>query len=297
MPWASRADLPVRGGRPRPPVEGSRKGGREAAGGPGGPPYLLFLTLAAAASGQWLNYPTAGIPRTSDGKPNLSAPAPRTSGGKPDLSGLWEPTGEATSSFAGSTARDPKFSDIALGMKDGLPLQPWAAELVKARRAELNKDDPDSHCQPLGSVKMHLHPYPRKILQTPGLMVILFERDTAYRQIFTDGRPLPEDPQPGFNGYSTGKWEGDTSVVQSIGYKDGTWLDVSGTPLTYASRVTERFRRPSFGRLEIDITVDDPKAYTKPWSIHLNQSFAADTDMMECVCLEIEKDVPHLVGK
>src|SRR5207237_6279617 len=130
----------------------------------------------------------------------------------------------------------------------------------------------------------------------PGLMVILFERDTAYRQIFTDGRPLPDNPQPGFNGYSTGKWEGDTLVVQSIGYKDGTWLDVSGTPLTNAAKVTERIRRPSFGKLEIDITVDDPKAYTKPWSIRVNQSFAADTDMMEFVCVENEKDVPDLVG-
>ena len=255
------------------------------------------VLLAATASAQWLNYPTAGIPRTPDGKPNLAAPAPRTSAGKPDLSGLWEPMGEASSSFAGSTARDPKFADISLETKGGLPFQPWAADLVKTRRADLNKDDPDSQCHPLGAIKMHLHPYPRKMIQTPGLLVILFERDTAYRQIFTDGRPLPVDPQPGFNGYSTGQWEGDTLVVQTIGFKDGTWLDVSGTPLTDAAKVTERFRRPSFGRLEIDITIDDPKAYTKPWSIRVNQSFAADTDMMEFVCLENERDALHLVGK
>jgi hypothetical protein len=144
---------------------------------------------------------------------------------------------------------------------------------------------------------MHLHPYPRKMIQTPGLLVILFERDTAYRQIFTDGRPLPDDPQPGFNGYSTGKWDGDTLVVKTNGIRDGTWLDVTGTPLTNAALVTERFHRPSFGRLEIDITVDDPKAYTKPWSIHVNQSLAADTDLLEFVCLENERDVRHLVGK
>src|SRR5260221_3908206 len=137
------------------------------------------LLFAAAAPAQWLNYPTPGIPRTADGKPNLAAPTPRTSDSKPDLSALWEPMGDASSSFAGSTARDPKFADIALGMKDGLPLQPWAVDLVKARRAALNKDDPDSHCQPLGAINMHLHPYPRKSLQTPRLLVILFERDTA----------------------------------------------------------------------------------------------------------------------
>jgi hypothetical protein len=258
---------------------------------------LSALMVAGSLAAQWLNYPTPGIPRLPNGKPNVSAPAPRTTDGKPDLSGLWEPVGEAASSFAGSTARDPKFQDVSLEMKGGLPLQPWAAELVKARRAQNNKDDPDSHCQPLGPIKMHLHPYPRKMIQTPGLLVILFERDTAYRQIFTDGRPLPDDPQPGFNGYSAGKWEGDTLVVKTNGIRDGTWLDVSGTPLTNAALVTERFRRPNFGRLEIDITVDDPTAYTKPWSIHVSQSLAADTDLLEFVCLENERDVRHLVGK
>jgi hypothetical protein len=258
---------------------------------------ICVLTLAAPLVAQWLNYPTAGIPRLPDGRPNLSAPAPRTADGKPDLSGLWEPTGAESSTFIGNSARDPKFSDISLEMKGGLPLQPWAAELVKARRSENNKDDPDSHCQPLGPIKMHLHPYPRKMIQVPGLLVILFERDTAYRQIFTDGRALPVDPQPSFNGYSTAKWEGDTLVVTTIGIRDGTWLDVSGTPLTNTARVTERFHRPSFGRLEIDITVDDPKAYTKPWSIHVNQSLAADTDLLEFVCLENERDLRHLVGK
>jgi hypothetical protein len=139
--------------------------------------------------------------------------------------------------------------------------------------------------------------YPRKLIQVPGLLLILFERDTTYRQIFTDARPLPVDPQPGFNGYSTGKWEGDTLVVESIGFKDGLWLDTKGSPLTAAAKVTERFRRPSFGKLEIDITIDDPKAYTKPWSIQVHQALALDTDLIEFVCLENEKGIPHLVGK
>jgi len=135
------------------------------------------------------------------------------------------------------------------------------------------------------------------MVQVPGLTLILFERDTNYRQIFTDGRPLPEDPTPAFNGYSTAKWDGDTLVVQSTGFKDGLWLDISGTPLTDAAKVTERYRRPTFGKLEIDITIDDPKAYTKPWGIRVNQSLALDQEMLEFVCLENEKDVPHLVGK
>jgi hypothetical protein len=258
---------------------------------------LCVITGVVPLAAQWLSYPTPGIPRLPDGKPNLAAPAPRTADDKPDLSGLWEPTGASSSTFVGNSDRDPKFTDVGLGMQGGLPLQPWAADLVKARRAANNKDDPDTHCQPLGPIKMHLHPYPRKIVQVPGLLIILFERDTAYRQIFTDGRPLPDDPQPGFNGYSTGLWEGDTLVVATNGIRDGTWLDTTGDPLTAAARLTERFRRPNFGKLEIDITVDDPKAYTKPWSIHVNQALAADTDLLEFVCLENERDQRHLVTK
>jgi len=249
---------------------------------------LITLTLLAlAAPAQWINYPTPGIPRTADGKPDLAAPTPRTADGKPDLSGLWQPA---------SGGADPQFADIAKEVKGGLPFQKWAADLVKARRAQNNMGDPDGHCQPLGTVKMHLHPYPRKILQLPGMMVILYERDTVYRQIFTDGRALPVDPQPSFYGYSTAKWEGDTLVVQTIGFKDDLWLDISGTPLTDAAKVTERYHRPSFGKLEIDVTVDDAKAYTKPWTIRVNQTFAADTDLMESFCSENEKDARHLVG-
>jgi hypothetical protein len=258
---------------------------------------IVAVALPLFARAQWLDYRTPGIPRLPNGQPSLNAPAPRTADGKPDLSGLWEPIGEATSSFAGATGRDPQFQDVAKEIKGGLPFQPWAAALLKERLAVNSKDDPDSRCRPLGPIKMHLHPYPRRIIQTPGLLVILFERDTAYRQIFTDGRPLPVDPTPSFNGYSTAKWEGDTLVVDTNGIKDGTWLDVRGTPLTDVAKLTERFRRPNFGRLEIDITIDDPKAYTKPWSIRVNQSFAADTDMLEFVCQENERDAGHLVGK
>jgi hypothetical protein len=238
---------------------------------------------------QWLSYPTAGLPRTANGKPNLAAPVPRTADGKPDLSGLWE--GERQGGGASL------MNDIARDVKGGLPLQPWAADLLKSRLANEDKDDPDGYCQPLGLVRMHIHPYPRKIIQLPNEVVILFERDNTFRQIFTDGRLLPVDPQPAYNGYSTAKWVGDTLVVETTGFKDGMWLDNVGSPFTAAAKVTERFRRPSFGQLEIEVTVDDPKAYTRPWTTTLKQTLVADTDMLEFFCTENNKDMPHMVGK
>jgi hypothetical protein len=181
-------------------------------------------------------------------------------------------------------------------VKGGLPYSPWAAELLKARHANEDKDDPDGYCQPLGMVRMQMEG-PRKIVQIPGLLLILFERDNVFRQIFTDGRPMPLDPQPAFNGYSTGKWEGDTLVVETTGFKDGMWLDNIGSPFTPSAKVTERFRRPSFGNLEIEVTVYDSKAYTKPWSYKVNKVIAADTEIMEFFCTENNKDPQHLVGK
>jgi hypothetical protein len=250
---------------------------------------MLLALPSAPLCAQWLSYPTPGLPRTAEGKPNLAAPVPRTADGKPDLSGLWE--GERQGG-GGSL-----MNDIARNLKGGLPFQPWAADLLKARLANEDKDDPDGYCQPLGLVRMHVHPYPRKIIQLPSLLVIMFERDNSFRQIFTDGRPMPVDPQPAYNGYSTGKWDGDTLVVQTTGFKDGMWLDNVGSPFTSAAKVIERFRRPSFGNLEIEVTVDDPKAYTKPWTILLKQTLAADTDMLEFFCMENNRDMPHMVGK
>lgn len=189
------------------------------------------------------------------------------------------------------------MNDIARDVKGGLPLTPWGADLLKSRLANEDKDDPDGYCQPLGLLRMHTHPYPRKIIHLRSEVVIMFERDNTFRQIFTDGRPMPVDPQPAFNGYSTGKWEGDTLVVETSGFKDGMWLDNVGSPFTSAAKVTERFRRPSFGNLEITVTVDDPKAYTRPWTTTLKQTLAADTDMLEFFCTENNRDMPHMVGK
>jgi hypothetical protein len=260
----------------------------------------LVLSLAqVSAATQWLRHPTAGVPRARDGTPNLAAPAPRTADGKPDFSGIWENDGfdpnRAEGLDAGGPPKTP-FFDIAHGLNGAPPYQPWAAELVKKRQADFGKDNPDARCLPLGVLQMTAHPLPTKIVQAPGLLVILHERNMEFRQIFTDGRALPDDQQPSWSGYSSGKWDKDTLVVHTAGFRDGLWADFGGSPLTDRARMTERFRRPTYGRLEIEMTVDDPKAYTRPWTLTLSQHIALDTDLLEYACLENEKDVPHLVG-
>lgn len=189
------------------------------------------------------------------------------------------------------------FGDIGRGVKGGLPYQPWAADLVKARRAQNGKDDPTSHCLPGGVAKLHTSALLRKIVETPGLLLFLTERNASYRQIFTDGRPLPKDPEPSWNGYSTGHWEGDRLVVETIGFRDSQWLDRAGSPLTDAAKMIERFRRPNYGTLEIELTVEDPKAYTRPWTLSLRQALLLDSELLDYICLENEKDARHLVGQ
>ena len=168
---------------------------------------------------------------------------------------------------------------------------------MKARTDVNGKDDPATHCLPGGIIKSHTTPLLRKIIQLPGMVVILRETNTTFRQIFTDGRPLPGIDQPSFDGYSVGKWDGDTLVVQTIGFNDGLWLDRNGSPMTDAAKVTERFRRVNYGKLEIEVTVDDPKAYAAPWTVRLNHFLAPDTELLDYTCLENEKDASHLVGK
>jgi len=258
--------------------------------------FVFFLSPAA---GQWLNYPTPGIPRTPDGKPNLSAPAPRNADGKPDFSGLWEIEHNRPCPPDGCADQQPsqEFSNIGWSLKEGLPYRLWAAELVKTRIPENRLDDPLSLCLPIGIVRLHTFTGFKKITHTPGLVAILYEYNASYRQIMADGRPLPVDPNPSWNGYSAGKWEGDTLVVETSGFRDGLWLDISGSPMSDASRITERFRRVNYGNLEIEITVDDPKAYTKPWTVKMNQTIKLDTDLLDYICLENEKDIQHLVAK
>jgi len=268
-------------------------------------PLLTLLaagTVAAPPSlvhAQWLSYPTAGVPRTPGGKPDLSAPTPRSIDGKPDLSGVWEIEHNRPCPPEGCADMEigQEFVNIGWSLKGGLPYRPWAADLVKTRIAQNGKDDPGSHCLPTGIVKMHTTPLYRKIIQTPGLVIILNERNTSYRQIFTDGRPMPRIDQPTFDGYSSGKWNGDTLVVETTGFSDGIWLDRDGSPMTDAARITERFRRVNYGMLAIEMTVDDSKAYTAPWTVTLNQFIRPDTDLLNYTCLENEQDIPHLVGK
>jgi hypothetical protein len=260
---------------------------------------LILLWLATPALAQWINYPSAGAPRLPDGKPNLAAPAPRTADGHSDLSGIWgwEDNRPCPPDGCPDQKVGQEFINIGWSVKGGLPFQTWAAQLAKERLAANSKDDPQSHCLPRGALRIHTDGLLKKIVQTPGLLVILTERNAGYRQIFTDGRPLPEDPTPSWNGYSSGKWEGDTLVVHSNGFRDGIWLDASGSPMTEAARMLEKFRRSRYGTLEIEITVDDSKAYTKPWTVKLTQPLVADTELLDYICLENERDSRHFVAK
>jgi hypothetical protein len=255
----------------------------------------VVIAMAAPLGAQWVKYPTANVPRTKSGAVDLAARAPRTFDGRPDFSGVWKPEDNRPCPAAGCNDMivSQEFIDIGWAVKGGLPYQPWAAALTKQRTAENRLNDPNSRCLPTGIVRMHTTPLYRKMVQTPSLVVILNERNVWYRQIFTDGRPLDPDPQPTWNGYSVGKWEGDTLVVQSNGFRDGLWLDSNGSPLTDAATITERFRRPNYGTLEIALRVDDPKAYTKPWETTLKQVIVLNSELLDYVCSENEKSVEH----
>jgi hypothetical protein len=266
----------------------------------------VFLTSVLSA--QWPAYPTPGVPKTADGKANLAGPVPRGADGKPDLSGVWQysrPPGTpgptpATQATSTSTELVPlavrlsQFWNLGASFPDGLPFQPWAAELHRQRVASNSKDNPDAHCLPLGLMQLHTHGQPRKMIQTPGVIVILYEANGGIRQIFTDGRPQPKDVEPWWFGYSTGKWDGDTLVVETTNLRDLGWLDVEGSPITETGRILERFRRVDYGHLEIEVTIDDPKAYTKPWTVTVHQRIMLDTDLIEFICQENNKDPQHL---
>lgn len=246
---------------------------------------FLPLTLAAQLSAQWLHTPIPKIPQTADGKPDLGAPAPKLADGHPDLSGVWMPDTRT-------------LQDLAIGMNPAdVPYQPWAEKVFQERaRGAKGKDDPAAHCVP-GMPKLIVLPYPYKIFQLPGVTLILYEGFTTFRQIFTDGRALPEDPQPSWIGYSVGRWDGDTFVVETTGVNEGTWMDNAGRPHSDALRTIERYRRKTFGSMDVSVTFDDPKAYTKPWTV--NQGAARlilGQDLLEYVCTENNKDVEHLSG-
>ena len=266
---------------------------------------MIGLTCAPGlAFGQWLRYPTADVPRTSDGKPDLTAPAPRLPDGKPDFSGVWgtavkNPCRPEVNQFlvcGSELPGSPLGGNIGRGVQGGLPYQPWAEALAKQRTADLNKDDPHARCMPDNPPRPYGVPHLIKGVHTRRLLVLLDEWNAMYRQIFVDGRPLPMDPNPTWNGYSSAAWEGDTLVVHTIGFRDGLWLDTGGNPMTDAAKMTERLRRPNYGTLEVEITIDDPKAYTRPWTVSMNQEIRLDTDLVDEFCVENEKSSKHLVG-
>jgi len=272
-------------------------------GGPLGPPALALAVVAAlsvSVAAQWPAYRDVKLPRTADGKPDLAAPPPRTAASKIDFSGIWSYAGVL--GFRGGppppppgTPPEATFWNIEAGFKEGLPFTPWGRELRRQRMARDSADNPDAACLPLGYLQLHTHSQPRKIIQTSDLIVILYEANAGVRQIFMDGRPAPsKDAQPWWFGYSRGWWDGDTLLVESTNFRDEGWLDVNGAPLTTEGKLIERFRRVNAGRLEIDVTIDDPKAYTKPWTVRVNQRLLADTDLIEFVCNENERFLPWL---
>jgi len=271
---------------------------------------VLVTATLSSADAQWLNHPASGIPRTKDGKPNLSAPTPRAANGKPDLSGIWStdptPAAEMERLFPDLGALavpgdDPRdfskfFLDIFADVeRKDIPIKPEAAELFLARVKEgFGKEVPTSKCLPAGIPMGDLLPVPRRLIQLPGMLVVLSEGVNPQRFIYTDGRKHPVNPQPAWLGYSVGSWEGDTLVVQTVGFNDLTWLDASGHPHTEALHLTERFRRRDFGHMEIQVTIDDPEAYSKPFSIRYTQTLMPDTDLLESVCAENERDRAHI---
>jgi len=267
---------------------------------------VFVVTASPLLLAQWPKYTLPGTPKLTDGKVNLAGPPPRTADGKVDFSGVWETNqgrrggGPAPVAAEGTGELPPSgsiFGNIGDQIQGGAPYQPWAAELVKKRMADNSKDNPDAHCLPMGVMQMTSHPYPKKIIQTPTQIILIYEGSgTTVREVFLDGRALPkaEDVEPWWNGYSVGRWEGDTLVIETTGFMDDGWLDVRGSPLTAAARMTERFRRPTYGSLAIDVTIDDPKAYTKPFTATVNNHLLADTQLIEFVC--IDKSAQHYVG-
>jgi hypothetical protein len=252
---------------------------------------------------QWVNNPTPGVPRNADGKVNMTAPAPRMANGKPDLSGIWmtaEPNrgnGRGTQPPANVPDEPGNQQNITASrqMRDigvdigGLPYQPWVIPIVKERTANEAIDDPHIRCLPDNFLRAYGLPHLLKFVHSPQLLLVLNEMNAGYRQVFTDGRPLPKDPNPSWQGYSSATWSGDTLVVDTIGLRDDTWIDWNGSVLTEAAKVREEIRRPDFGHLEIKVTVDDPKAYTKPWTVTLKQRIVVDTELIDEICLENEK--------
>ena len=279
---------------------------------------ILGTPLASPhLAAQWLKYPTAGVPRKSDGKVNMAAPSPRMADGKPDFSGIWT-TAEPNRPRAGGlsspkqtpgprAAQNPndeqspsdatasrQMANIGIDLPGGLPYQAWLVPIVKERTDNLAKDDPHIKCLPDNFLRAYGLPHLLKFVHTPSLLVVLNEMNAGYRQVFTDARPLPQDPTPSWQGYSSAKWTGDTLVIDTNGLRDDTWIDWIGSVVTEAAKVREQIRRPDFGHLEIQVTVDDPKAYTKSWTVTLKERIVVDVELIDEICAENEQSLKHM---
>ncbi len=260
---------------------------------------VVAMTFSASLTAQWPKHPAPGVPRDDKGQVRMDAPTPRTSEGKPDLSGNWvrfrgEGGGARGRGAQTAAPADPNsppvatFFELGANMPGGLPFTPWAAELRKKREAANSKDNPDALCLPMGITQFHMHGQPRKVMQSRTLIAIMYEANYGLRYIYMDGRSLPRlgEVQPFWYGYSVGRWEGDTLVVETNNLREDGWLDVRGSPLTDQARIIERIRRPAYGKLEIDITIEDPKAYTKPFTVRVNHQISPDDEIIEFICNE-----------
>jgi hypothetical protein len=260
---------------------------------------VILCGTGVPVAAQWLKNPTQGLPRNADGTPNLAAAVPR-SAGKPDLSGIWQAAPDRTDPAGGVEGIvAPRYLiDITRDLKpQEIPFQPAAEALYKQRAAAFWRDNPLLRCLPGGVPRLDSYTHPYKIVQTPELIVILYESQTMFRQIFLDGRELPRDPEPSWMGYSVGRWDGDVLIVETAGFNDKTWLDGSGHPHSEAMRLTERFKRRDIGHMDIEIVIDDPAVYTKPLSYVQSQVLLPDTDLIEYICNENERDASHTLSR
>ena len=260
---------------------------------------LLGATLACSnANAQWIGYATRVVPRNADGSVHMTAPVPRMANGKPDLSGIWisdrTPEGEETPSSVDNIQSSRQMANLGIDIPGGLPYQDWLVPIVAERTANLALDDPHIRCLPDNFLRAYGLPHLLKFVHTDDLLVVLNEMNAGYRQVFTDARPLPDDPSPSWQGYSTATWQGDTLVIDTIGVRDDTWIDWNGSVLTEQGKVREEIRRLDYGHMEIKVTVDDPGAYTAPWTVTLTERIVVDAELIDEICLENEQFVERM---
>jgi hypothetical protein len=259
---------------------------------------LVLCLLPMHLSAQWIGYPTADVPLKADGSVDMQAPSPLMSSGRPNLSGIWisdnTPEGEETPSDGFRLSSSRHMANLGVDLPDGLPYQDWLIPIVEKRTNNLAIEDPHIRCIPDNFLRAYGLPHMLKFVHTPKILLVLNEMNAGYRQVFNDGRALPDTPTPSFQGYSSASWSGDTLVIDTIGVRDDTWIDWNGSVITENTKVREEITRLNYGHLEIKITVDDPVAYTEPWSATLRQRIVVDAELIDEICLENERFVEHM---